>query len=441
MESDGGSPDHPGSRCLVLSLEGWATLTCTSLRALSGKKIHTEFHFLPALEHGLFTDLTIQSRSNKQYPVHKIILNAEKINTDEQFLKSCFYGFSDEVTQTLLHYLYSRCLPPHLTHHTAQQVLEFARNQPNFGRLGKLCESFIKNTNFQVEMVQLVTEMHVALNQTLVLYGGKALDENGREKTPRNRALGRSLITNPAKLCSIIKQTFTNFFFVGLKIVQFCEKFVKFKSNLSKQDQIAVFLYAKAQLPVFIAQIRELCKALRYATMDMDASMRYDIASYFVPELEELMSAVTNFGLGVQDVHQKVIEATCQTREYNLKTAKSKTRPLRHILITKEILYMKSFDDRLGVVLSYLIQEREGFVEQPAAERIRDISRQIEQLVDEIPFTIHKLHSFSNILQEKLDLESFKFCFTVAASLIGELLEKYRAQKRHLRHFLTQLAA
>ena len=198
-------------------------------------------------------------------------------------------------------------------------------------------------------------------------------------------------------------------------------------------------MFAKAQLPIFIAQIRELCKALRYATMDMDASMRYDIASYFVPELEELMSAVTNFGLGVQDVHQKVIEATCQTREYNLKTAKSKTRPLRHILITKEILYMKSFDDRLGVVLSYLIQEREGFVEQPAGERIRDISRQIEQLVDEIPFTIHKLHSFSNILQEKLDLESFKFCFTVAASLIAELLEKYRVQKRHLRHFLAQL--
>ena len=100
---------------------------------------------------------------------------------------------------------------------------------------------------------------------------------------------------------------------------------------------------------------------------------------------------------------------------------------------------MKSFDDRLGVVLSYLIQEREGFVEQPAGERIRDISRQIEQLVDEIPFTIHKLHSFSNILQEKLDLESFKFCFTVAASLIAELLEKYRVQKRHLRHFLAQL--
>ena len=437
VEREGGREGGP--RTLILSLEGWATLTCTSLRSLSGDCLDTDFDFLPALEHQLFTDVVIQSRSNRKYPVHKIILNAEKINTDEQFLRSNFCGLSDEVTRTLLHFIYTQSLPPALSLSTAQQALEFSRNQPNFNKLGKLCEGFIRNTRFQNDMVQLVNDMHIVLNQTLLLYGGKTLDEHGREKTPRNRSLGRSLITNPAKLCSVIKQTFANFLLVGLKIVQFCEKFVKFKPNLSKHDQIEVFLFAKAQLPIFIAQIRELCKALRYATMDMDATMRYDIASYFVPELEELMSAVTNFGLGVQDVHQKVIEATCQTREYNLKTAKSKTRPLRHILITKEILYMKSFDDRLGVVLSYLIQEREGFVEQPAGERIRDISRQIEQLVDEIPFTIHKLHSFSNILQEKLDLESFKFCFTVAASLIAELLEKYRVQKRHLRHFLAQL--
>ena len=63
---------------------------------------------------------------------------------------------------------------------------------------------------------------------------------------------------------------------------------------------------------------------------------------------------------------------------------------------------MKGFDDRLGLILSFLIQEREGrqmfvhplfsknlfpgFVEQPAADKIRDVARQIEQLVDEISF-------------------------------------------------------
>ena len=169
------------------------------------------------------------------------------------------------------------------------------------------------------------------------------------------------------------------------------------------------------------------------------------------------MSSLTNFGLGIQDVHQKVIEATCQTREYNIKNAKNKNRTLKHILITKEILYMKGFDDRLDLILSFLIQEREGkifssifsikrnsfsfegFVEQPAADKIREVARQIEQLVDEISFVIHKMKSFSNLLEEKLDLESFKFCFTVAASLIAELLEKYKMQRRSLKHFVHQL--
>ena len=35
--------------------------------------------------------------------------------------------------------------------------------------------------------------------------------------------------------------------------------------------------------------------------------LRNDIAAYIIPEIEELMSSVTNFGLGIQDVHQKVI--------------------------------------------------------------------------------------------------------------------------------------
>ena len=54
---------------------------------------------------------------------------------------------------------------------------------------------------------------------------------------------------------------------------------------------------------------------------------------------------------------------------------------------------------------------------------MRDVSKQIENLVEEISFLIHKMQTLSNIILEKVDLESFKFCFTVASSLISELLE------------------
>ena len=75
------------------------------------------------------------------------------------------------------------------------------------------------------------------------------------------------------------------------------------------------------------SQIIELYKSLKYATVELDAGkreeiqqkrrkylliffdfpgLRHDIASYIIPEIEELMSSITNFGLGIQDVHQKV---------------------------------------------------------------------------------------------------------------------------------------
>ena len=46
--------------------------------------------------------------SGKEFPVHKSILSAEKINIDERYLETVFFGFSDEVTGTLLHYIYSQ---------------------------------------------------------------------------------------------------------------------------------------------------------------------------------------------------------------------------------------------------------------------------------------------------------------------------------------------
>ena len=60
---------------------------------------------------------------------------------------------------------------------------------------------------------------------------------------------------------------------------------------------------------MFFSQVIELYKSLKYATVELDAGLRQDIASYIIPEIEELMSSVTNFGLGIQDFHQKVISS------------------------------------------------------------------------------------------------------------------------------------
>ena len=206
-------------RSMRLILEGWCSFTCHNVKKLEEAKIDTSFHFLPALETGDFHDFIIKSRSGKEFPVHKTLLAAEKINTTETYLKSVLFGFSDEVTITLLHYLYSQSLPHNLSPATASQVIEFARNQPNFSRLGQLCQHFVKNSSFQSELAGLVKEMRDALNSILSMLGGKLFDDEGRECGSRNKSFSRSLGSNPAKMCSVIKQAITQILLVVLKVI------------------------------------------------------------------------------------------------------------------------------------------------------------------------------------------------------------------------------
>ena len=83
--------------------------------------------------------------------------------------------------------------------------------------------------------------------------------------------MGVSLMSHPAKLCSTIKQACTQLLLAGLKVVQFCDKFVRVRPSLARRDLAAVFVYAKAQLPLFVNKIIEFYKALKYATAGLDA--------------------------------------------------------------------------------------------------------------------------------------------------------------------------
>ena len=107
---------------MLLSFD-WTILILQNVRKLSDSKIDSSFHLIPALENGDFHDFVIRSRSGKEFPVHKTILSAEKINTDERYLETVFFGFSDEVTRTLLHFIYSQSLPENLSPATASQVI------------------------------------------------------------------------------------------------------------------------------------------------------------------------------------------------------------------------------------------------------------------------------------------------------------------------------
>lgn len=66
---------------------------------------------------------------------------------------------------------------------------------------------------------------------------------------------------------------------------------------------------------------------------------------------------------------------------------------------------------------------RETFAELGPAGKIRTVSWQIEQIVDELPLFLFKLEEFSNLLDERLDFGTFKFCFVTISTFVVSTMQ------------------
>lgn len=52
------------------------------------------------------------------------------------------------------------------------------------------------------------------------------------------------------------------------------------------------------------------------------------------------------------------------------------------------------------------------------AGKVRTVSWQMEQVVDELPLFLLRLEEFSNLVDERMDFGTFKFCFVVMATFL-----------------------
>lgn len=55
-------------------------------------------------------------------------------------------GLPEDVLQTILHYIYSECLPRGLTEETVQNCVKSVKNIPELADFQKLCDTFLQNT-------------------------------------------------------------------------------------------------------------------------------------------------------------------------------------------------------------------------------------------------------------------------------------------------------
>lgn len=52
------------------------------------------------------------------------------------------------------------------------------------------------------------------------------------------------------------------------------------------------------------------------------------------------------------------------------------------------------------------------------AHKVRSVSRNLEQLIDELPFFLLRLEEITAALDDKVEWRDFKFCFKVGTSKV-----------------------
>eukprot|EP00088_Acartia_fossae_P041357 TRINITY_DN4326_c0_g1_i2.p1 TRINITY_DN4326_c0_g1~~TRINITY_DN4326_c0_g1_i2.p1 ORF type:complete len:896 (+),score=163.77 TRINITY_DN4326_c0_g1_i2:159-2846(+) len=456
-----------GTRSMDLTLEGWCTLHCIQIRRLDDENGDFPFNFCEALQENLYSDISIPIQS-KSLDVHSFFVSEEI---------RCKLEHKDEkLVNTVLYYLYNESLPADICPSTASQVADFLEVEQILPGLSQLCRGFSKSVNIRSQFTHIVEDLRAAVNQVLTLFGGRVCSPSGQVESVRNKSVGRSVISQPARLAATIKQTSKNVVFVFLKIVQFCVRYEEVKSNLTPMERSIVANFGKSRLFLLLNQLIELMKALKYASVDLSSQARQDLAIYFVEEVEDIATFFTCLGDEFKNLLESIIEHTAVEREilstqqdhlsgspsvaenggcvssgggnassqaesdknggfeksgggekYRPKTIKT----LRVAMLTKEILSLKRATDQLGYVFYYLKQERDVFSQQPEQDRIRELARQLEQLVDEIPLLVLTLERTSSRLQdeEMLDDCSFLFEFTSQASSVFTVINFIKQNK------------
>jgi len=401
-------------RCMYLTLDGWCTLQCFLVRSVEEPRQDFCFSFLKVLE---------LSEFNQQNTYFDIFVN--------QQIREKLLDCEVSVRDVILHYLHTHSLPTSVSLELVERVLQYIIHNSILKDLEELCRSFTKSSALQQTFLKMVCEIHGSVDQVLVLLGGKVLDANGLVCTPRNKSTGRAVMHNPPRLGAIQKQTIKKIVFVILKIVQFCVRFEEEKDYLSRADKNRVVMFAKSRVVIFVRQLLELLKSLKYATADLNTLDRLELAAYFVPEIEEVGYVATNLGLAIKELLELIVQKTAVTREGRTNGLKT----MRSIVVGKEVLAMSTVSDYLGVLFAYLIQEREGFVAQSDQEKIRDLGRQLEQVINEIPLLVLHTEKLVQNLQEEqsLDDQTFLFNFTGFSSQIAAVLENAKEFQKVLR--------
>ncbi|CAL1278745.1 unnamed protein product [Larinioides sclopetarius] len=167
--------DRPKDDTIQLTYEGWCILQCERVLNVNSKQFQsTPYSFLCALVEGYFSDLTIYASNGKEFKVHKTILKLGNSAIDWDESPCPLSSLPEDVLYTILHYLYSECLPDPLDDETAKSCVAATNDLPGFEGFKEICHLYLKNNALLDQILTLVEEIHSSGDRIIDFFSGKS---------------------------------------------------------------------------------------------------------------------------------------------------------------------------------------------------------------------------------------------------------------------------
>ncbi|GFW08975.1 uncharacterized protein TNCV_3475222 [Trichonephila clavipes] len=318
--------DRPKDDTIQLTYEGWCILQCERLQKaltlfqvlnVNSKQFQsTPYSFLCALVEGYFSDLTICANNGKEFKVHKTILKLGNSAIDWDILPCPLANLPEDVLYTILHYLYSECLPDPLDDETAKSCLAVTCDLPGFEEFREICQLYLKNNALLDQILTLVEEIHSSGDRIIDFFSGKS-DALSCSSTSSDSDDDVNFANDPSILRYIIIQALKESAIVGAKILVLCDIFSKRKNELCRAERHELIEYLKSRLPDFMKQLHRFLEVIEISFGNLTSVQRMDIASYFVSDIEHVLDVKIVLITEIKTALEQIINASSSKKDKN----------------------------------------------------------------------------------------------------------------------------
>ncbi|XP_033741353.1 uncharacterized protein LOC117328099 [Pecten maximus] len=423
-------------------------LTCDRCCMLQCQKVSTDdtkgdchYTFGRALEEGYFSDLVITAESGHQFQVHSLILGLSCPEMDWWHTPPPLTGLREDVLGTVLHYLYTECLPKGLSEETVKVCIKTVSRLQGMDNFVKLCNTFLKNTALRQQIVNLIGDMHTSADRIIEMFKCK------KNPITPGTIPEDALAANPPRLCYVMKQAAREAAIASSKFVLLCDLFARRSGELPQEERHEIIRYARSRLPIFVKQLKEFFESFKYQMSFVGPNEKQEISTYILPEVETLCTMLTKFTEEFKAALDKAITKNISEKEKgeekgekhkHVKDVLGKT--LRHVLHVRELKKLKHMHDTASKKFETAFEKLGRFNRKPNAEKIIRVSLIIDELKDrEAPMLVGRVEQLALVLEEKFKWRQWKYLFKLGSSKVAWAVNKLCCYKATLASSIQQM--